>query len=132
MLQYQISNGPHWRSFFIHKHDSLMSSHELDRFLEFIQHDKNMLRQLNEASSLNDAANIATDAGFEVNWVDWLRYQAKISSQLSDEEAVEYCNKISNNCERYAHGTFIPIFGYRPKAGGFSWVKPFGPHQTRK
>ena len=102
-----------------------MSSHELDRFLEFIQNDENALKQLNEANSLEDAANIARYAGFEVKWVDWLRHQAKLSSQLSDEEVVEYCNKTFEHCERYEHGTFIPIFGYRPKAGGFFWVKPF-------
>jgi predicted ribosomally synthesized peptide with nif11-like leader len=102
-----------------------MSRQELARFLDHIQNQYDVSERINQATDLAAAAEIAKELGFDVNWIDWLRYQATIANQLSNEEALKYCREISKYCESFAHGTFVPVFGYGAVEGGFSWVKPF-------
>ncbi len=45
-----------------------------------------MQEKLKDAADLDAVLAIAKDAGFDVSKADWLRYQAKQTIELSDEE----------------------------------------------
>jgi predicted ribosomally synthesized peptide with nif11-like leader len=63
-----------------------MSEDQLTALLAKLKEDAELLEKLNGASKLDKAVAIAKEAGFDVSKADWLRYQAKQTLELSDEE----------------------------------------------
>jgi predicted ribosomally synthesized peptide with nif11-like leader len=63
-----------------------MSEEQFSAFLESVKSDIEMQDKLKETTDLDTAVAIALDAGFDVTKADWLEFQAKQVSELSDEE----------------------------------------------
>jgi len=65
-----------------------MSEEQLAALLAKLKDDAGLQEKLKGAADLDAALAIANDAGFEISKADWLRYQAKQTIELSDEELV--------------------------------------------
>ena len=63
-----------------------MSEEQLTALLAKIKDDAGLQEKLRGAGDLVDAVAIAKAAGFDVSKADWLRYKAKQTLDLSDEE----------------------------------------------
>jgi predicted ribosomally synthesized peptide with nif11-like leader len=63
-----------------------MSEEQLTALLAKLKEDKGLEEKLKGAADLDAAVAIAKEAGFDVSKADWLRYQAKQTLELSDEE----------------------------------------------
>ena len=63
-----------------------MSEEQLTALLAKLKDDEGLQEKLKGAADLDAVLAIAKDAGFEVSKADWLRYQAKQTIELSDEE----------------------------------------------
>ena len=63
-----------------------MSEEQLSAFLAKLKEDAGLQEKLQGAADLDAAVDLAKDAGFDVSKADWLKYQAKQTLELSDEE----------------------------------------------
>jgi predicted ribosomally synthesized peptide with nif11-like leader len=63
-----------------------MSEEQLSALLAKLKDDAGLQEKLKGAADLDFAVAIAKDAGFDVSKADWLKYQAKQTHELSDEE----------------------------------------------
>jgi len=63
-----------------------MSEEQLAALLAKLKEDAGLQEKLKGAADLDAAVALAKEAGFEVSKADWLRYQAKQTLELSDEE----------------------------------------------
>jgi predicted ribosomally synthesized peptide with nif11-like leader len=63
-----------------------MSEEQLSAFLAKLRDDVGLQGKLKGAADLDAAVAMAKEAGFDVSKADWLRYQAKQTLELSDEE----------------------------------------------
>jgi predicted ribosomally synthesized peptide with nif11-like leader len=63
-----------------------MSEEQLTALLAKLNDDAGLREKLKGAADLDAAVAIAKEAGFDVSKADWLRYQAKQTLELSDEE----------------------------------------------
>ena len=63
-----------------------MSEEQLTALLAKLKDDVGLLEKLQGAGDLDAAVAIAKEAGFDVSKADWLRYQAKQTLELTDEE----------------------------------------------
>ena len=63
-----------------------MSEEQLTALLAKLNDDAGLREKLNGAGDLAAAVAIAKEAGFDVSKADWLKYQAKQTLELSDEE----------------------------------------------
>ena len=63
-----------------------MSEEQLTALLAKIKEDAGLQEKLRGAADLDAAVAIAKEAGFDVSKADWLKYQAKQTIELSDEE----------------------------------------------
>lgn len=63
-----------------------MSQENLNNFLAKVQSDSGLQDQLKTANDAKAAVAIAASAGFNITEGDLLRHQAKLTSELSDEE----------------------------------------------
>ncbi|NBO82995.1 MAG: Nif11-like leader peptide family natural product precursor [Betaproteobacteria bacterium] len=63
-----------------------MSEEQLSALLAKLKDDAALKERFKGAADLDEAVAIAKDAGFDVSKVVWLRYQAKQTLELSDEE----------------------------------------------
>ena len=63
-----------------------MSEEQLAALLAKLKDDEVLQEKLKGASDLDAVLAIAKDAGFDISKADWLRYQAKQTIELSDEE----------------------------------------------
>ena len=66
-----------------------MSEEQLTAMLAMLNDDSGLREKLKGAADLDAAVIIAKEAGFDVRKADWLRYQAKQTLELSDEELEE-------------------------------------------
>lgn len=64
----------------------VMSEEQLSAFLAALRADTGLQERLKGAADLDAALAIAKEAGFDVSKADWLKYQAKQTLALSDEE----------------------------------------------
>ena len=64
----------------------VMSEEQLTALLAKLKDDAGLQEKLKGAADLDAAEAIAKEAGFDVSKADWLRYQAKKTLGLSDEE----------------------------------------------
>ena len=63
-----------------------MSEEQLSALLAKLKEDAGLQEKLKGAADLDAAAAVAKEAGFDVRKADWLKYQAKQTLELSDEE----------------------------------------------
>jgi len=63
-----------------------MSEEQLSALLAKLKEDAGLREKLQGAGDLDDAVAIAKAAGFDFSKADWLRYKAKQTLELSDEE----------------------------------------------
>ena len=63
-----------------------MSEEQLTALLGKLKDDAGLREKLKGAADLDAAVAMAQEAGFDVSKSDWLRYQAKQTLELSDEE----------------------------------------------
>jgi predicted ribosomally synthesized peptide with nif11-like leader len=63
-----------------------MSEEQLTALLAKLKEDAGLQEKLKGAADLEAAVAMSKDAGFDVSKADWLRYQAKQTLELSDEE----------------------------------------------
>jgi predicted ribosomally synthesized peptide with nif11-like leader len=63
-----------------------MSEEQLSALLAKLNEDAGLREKLKGAADLDAAVAMAKEAGFDVSKADWLRYQAKQTLELSDEE----------------------------------------------
>ena len=63
-----------------------MSEEQLAAILAKLKDDAGLQEKLKGAGDLDAAVALAKEAGFDVSKADWLRYQAKQTLELSDEE----------------------------------------------
>jgi predicted ribosomally synthesized peptide with nif11-like leader len=63
-----------------------MSEEQLSALLAKLKEDEGLREKLKGAADLDAAVAIAQEAGFDVSKADWLKYQAKQTLGLSDEE----------------------------------------------
>jgi len=66
-----------------------MSEEQLSALLAKLKEDAGFREKLQGAGDLDAAAALAKEAGFDVSKADWLKYQAKQTLELSDEELEE-------------------------------------------
>jgi predicted ribosomally synthesized peptide with nif11-like leader len=75
-----------------------MSEEQFSALLARLNEDAGLREKLQGAADLDAAVTIAKEAGFDVIKADWLKYQAKQTLELSDEEL-----------EGAVGGTIIPL-----------------------
>ncbi|MCP9814999.1 Nif11-like leader peptide family RiPP precursor [Synechococcus lacustris] len=63
-----------------------MSEEQLAALLAKLKEDAGLQEKLKGAADLDAAIALAKEAGFDVSKADWLKYQAKQTLELSDEE----------------------------------------------
>ena len=63
-----------------------MSEEQLTALLAKIKEDTGLQEKLKGVADLDAAVALAKEAGFNVSKADWLKYQAKQTLELSDEE----------------------------------------------
>ena len=63
-----------------------MSEEQLTALLAKLKEDAGLREKLQGARDLDSAVALAKEAGFDVSKADWLKYQAKQTLELSDEE----------------------------------------------
>jgi len=63
-----------------------MSEEQLSALLAKLKDDAGLQEKLNAAADADAVVAIAKEAGFDVSKADWLKYQAKQTLELSDEE----------------------------------------------
>lgn len=69
-----------------HSPASAMSEEQLSALLAKLKEDTLLQEKLKGAADLDAAIALAKEAGFDVSKADWLKYQAKETLELSDEE----------------------------------------------
>jgi predicted ribosomally synthesized peptide with nif11-like leader len=68
------------------QHLQAMSEEQLAALLAKLKDDEGLQEKLKGAADLDAAVALAKEAGFDVSKADWLKYQAKQTLELSDEE----------------------------------------------
>ena len=63
-----------------------MSEEQVAALLAKLKDDAGLQEKLKGAADLDAAITLAKDAGFDVSKADWLKYQAKQTLELCDEE----------------------------------------------
>ncbi len=63
-----------------------MSEEQLSAFLAAVTEDAELQEKFKGAADLDAAVAMTQEAGFDVSKADWLKYQAKQTLELSDEE----------------------------------------------
>ncbi len=63
-----------------------MSEEQLAALHAKLKDDEGLQEKLKGAADLDAAVALAKEAGFDVSKADWLKYQAKQTLELSDEE----------------------------------------------
>ena len=77
-----------------------MSEEQLAALLAKIKDDAGLQEKLKGAADLDAALAIAKEAGFDVSKAAWLRYQAKQTIELSDEELEGVGGTGKGTCEK--------------------------------
>ena len=63
-----------------------MSEEQLSSLLAKLKEDAGLQEKLKGAADLDTAVSLAKEAGFDVSKADWIKYQAKQTLELSDDE----------------------------------------------
>jgi len=79
-----------------------MSEEQLSALLAKLKEDTGLREKLQGAADLDAAIAMAKEAGFDVSKADWLKYQAKQTFELSDEELEGVAGGRAKRCDRSA------------------------------
>ena len=84
---------------------SAMSEEQLSAFLAALKADAGLQEKLKGAADLDAAVAMAQEAGFDVTKGDWLKYQAKRSLDLNEEELEVVAGGFGcgSSCQNTAH-----------------------------
>jgi predicted ribosomally synthesized peptide with nif11-like leader len=77
-----------------------MSEEQLAALLAKLKEDAGLHEKLKGAADLDTAVAIAKDAGFDISKAAWIRYQAKLTIELSDEELEAVAGGFFKKCEK--------------------------------
>ena len=77
-------DGRYWG--YSHRTTQAMSEEQLSALLAKLKDDAELQEKLKGAADLDAAVALAKEAGFDVSKADLLKYQAKQTLELSDEE----------------------------------------------
>ena len=80
-----------------------MSAEQLTTLLAKLNDDAGLREKLKGAADLDAAVAMAQEAGFDVSKADWLRYQAKQTLELSDEQLEDVAGG-GKKCEHWKGG----------------------------
>ena len=75
-----------------------MSVDQLSALLAKLKEDSGLREKLQGAGDLDVAVSLAQDAGFDVSKADWLKYQAKQTLELSDDELEAVAGGRAGDC----------------------------------
>jgi predicted ribosomally synthesized peptide with nif11-like leader len=78
-----------------------MSEEQLAALLAKLKDDAALRDKLQAAADLDAAVALAKEAGFDVSKADWLKYQAKQTLELSDEELEGVTGGTGTRTSRY-------------------------------
>jgi len=81
-----------------------MSEEQLAALLAKLKDDAGLQEKLKGAADLDAVLAIAKEAGFDISKAAWLRYQAKQTIELSDEELEGISGGTSDTCTISSHG----------------------------
>ena len=81
---------------FITQHLQAMSEEQLTALLAKFKDDAGLQEKLQGAADLDAAVALAKAAGFNVSTADWLKYQAKETNELSDEELEDVAGGVTH------------------------------------
>jgi predicted ribosomally synthesized peptide with nif11-like leader len=84
-----------------------MSEEQLAFLLAKLKNDAELQEKLKGAGDLDTALAMAKDAGFDVSKADWLRYQARQTLEMGDEELEKVAGR-SDTLNDYTCDTFYP------------------------
>ena len=84
-----------------------MSEEQLASLLAKLKNDAELQEKLKGAGDLDTALAMAKDAGFDVSKADWLRYQARQTLEMGDEELEKVAGR-SDTLNDYTCDTFYP------------------------
>ena len=87
-----------------------MSEEQLTALLAKLKEDAGLQEKLKGAADLDAAVALAKEAGFDVSKADWLKYQAKQTMELSDEELEGVAGGArcaNSNCDYWATKTLF-------------------------
>ena len=73
-----------------------MSEEQLAALLAKLKDDEGLQEKLKGAADLDAVLEIAKEAGFDISKADWIRYQAKQTIELSDEELEEVAGGVND------------------------------------
>jgi predicted ribosomally synthesized peptide with nif11-like leader len=85
-----------------------MSEEQLSALLAKLKDDAGLQEKLKGAADLDTAVAMAKEAGFDVSKADWLRYQAKQTLELNDEELEGVAGGDSYRCMSGGMRTWHP------------------------
>ena len=92
-----------------------MSEEQLTSLLAKLKEDAGLREKLKSAADVDAALVMAKEAGFDVSKADWLRYQAKQTLELSDEELEGLAGgAVANVLEEFGNGNCLCYSSYRP------------------
>ena len=101
-----------------------MSEKQLSALLAKLKDDADLREKLEGAADLDAFLAIVKQAGFDVIKVDWLKYQARQTLELSDAElqevaggAVSQCLEVCGGPKHWACGVTIDSCFYNPGLG---------------
>ena len=86
-----------------------MSEEQLAALLAKLKEDAGLQEKLKGAADLDAVLGIAKEAGFDVSKAEWLRYQAKQTIELSDEELEGVAGGISLFCVKSLPIPTLPV-----------------------
>jgi predicted ribosomally synthesized peptide with nif11-like leader len=91
-----------------------MSEEQLSALLAKLKDDAGLQEKLKGVADLDAAVALAKEAGFDVSKADWIKYQAKHTLELSDDELEDVAGGevcLSTNSDQ-CHVFGSSIFGY--------------------
>ena len=86
-----------------------MSEEQLTALLDKLKEDAGLQEKLKGAADLDAVLGIAKEAGFDVSKAEWLRYQAKQTIELSDEELEGVAGGLSLFCVKSLPIPTLPV-----------------------
>ncbi len=92
----------------------LMTEKQLSALLAKIKEDSGLREKLQGAADLEAAVALAQQAGFDVRKADWIKYQAKQTLELSDEELEVVSGGAQKSAETCAACPTMPNAGCGP------------------
>ena len=99
-----------------------MSEEQLSALLAKLKEDAGLQEKLKGAADLDAAAAVAKEAGFDVRKADWLKYQAKQTLEMSEEELETVAGGVNCNLTNTKENLTTLTISILPPACVASWL----------